>query len=165
MANKIFVLTTILFCCVSFSSAQPALPQRTLTVTATQAIHFGTFCVTGSSGGTVILGYDGTRTSTGDIALLTDTPTAQPAIFEIKLCQGRNVIITFTATTTLSGSNGGSLLMDIGPTENGFSGCLFTTNNDCNFITLLRVGGTLHIAGTTPPGTYAGSFEITFNQE
>ena len=147
------------------SFAQPDLPQRSLTVTATQAIHFGTLCVTGGAGGTVTVGYDGTRTSTGNIALLSIAPTAQPAIFEIKLCQGRNVIITFSATTTLTGSNGGSLTLDIGPTEKGINGASFTTNSDCNFITPLRVGGTLHIPGTAIPGTYTGSFDITFNQE
>jgi hypothetical protein len=92
-------------------------------------------------------------------------PTAQPAIFEIKLCQGRNVIITFSATTTLTGSNGGSLTLDIGPTEKGINGASFTSNSDCNFITPLRVGGTLNIPGTAIPGTYTGSFDITFNQE
>jgi hypothetical protein len=145
--------------------AQPGLPQRTLTVTPTQAIHFGTLCVTGGAGGSVTVGYDGTRTSAGNITLLSISPTARPAIFEIKLCQGRNVIITFSATTILTGSNGGTLILDIGPTEMGIDGASFTTNADCNYITPLRVGGTLHVPGTALPGTYTGSFEITFNQE
>jgi hypothetical protein len=92
-------------------------------------------------------------------------PIAQPAIFEVKLCQGRNVIITFSATTILTGSNGGSLTLNIGPTEKGISSANFTTNSDCNFVTPLRVGGTLNIPGTAIPGNYTGSFEITFNQE
>jgi hypothetical protein len=162
---KLLYFTTILFAFVNTTHAQPDLPQRTLTVTATQAIHFGTLCVTGGAGGTVTVGYDGSRTSTGDIVLLSIAPSAQPAIFEIKLCEGRNVIITFSATTTLTGSNGGSLILDIGPTERGINGVSFTTNSDCNFITPLRVGGTLNIPGTAISGTYTGSFEITFNQE
>lgn len=163
--NRLF-LVTILFFCVNISFAQPDLPQRTLTVTATQAINFGTFCVTGLAGGTVILGYDGSRSSTGDVILLSMAPTAQPAIFEIKLCQGRNVTITFDATITLTGSNGGSFTLDIGPTEKGGNNSNFTTNSDCNFITPLRVGGTLYIpSGPAIPGSYSGSFEITFNQE
>ena len=162
---KLLFLITALFFCVNYSFAQPPLPQRTLTVTATQAIHFGTFCITGVAGGTVIMGWDGSRTSTGDIALLSMAPTAQPAIFEIKLCQGRNVSINLDAATTLTGSNGGSFILDIGPTEKGGNYVSFPTNNDCNFITPLRVGGTLHIPGTAIPGTYSGSFDITFNQE
>jgi hypothetical protein len=162
---KLLIFTAILLVCVNASYAQPDLPQRTLTVTATQAIHFGTLCVTGGAGGTVTVGYDGSRISTGDILLLSMAPSAQPTIFEIKLCQGRNVIITYSATTTLTGSNGGSLTLDIGPTEKGINGASFTTNSDCNFITPLRMGGTLHIPGTAIPGTYTGSFDITLNQE
>jgi len=161
---KSLFLTTMFFFCASMVIAQPELPKRAISVQATQSINFGTFCVTGA-GGTVTVGYDGSTSSTGGITLLSIAPTAQPAIFEIKLCQGRNVNITFIPTTTLIGSNGGTLTLDIGPTEKGPNGCHFATNADCNFITPLRVGGTLHVPGTAPQGTYSGSFEITFNQE
>jgi hypothetical protein len=164
IVNRLF-LGAALFFCVNFSYAQPDLPQRTLTVTSTQAIHFGTFCISGVGGGTVTVGYDGSRSALGDIILLSMAPTAQPAIFEIKLCQGRHVIITFDATISLYGSNGGSLILDIGPTEKGGNSASFNTNSDCNFITPLRVGGTLHVPGTAIPGTYSGTFDITFNQE
>lgn len=155
---KMLFLTTFLFFCVNFSFAQ-------LTVTATQAINFGTFFLTGGAGGTVTVGYDGSRTSTGDILLLSMVPTAQPAIFEIELCPGGNVIITFDATITLTGSHGGSLSLDIGPTEKGPNGSIFSTNSDCNIVTSLRVGGTLHVPGTAIPGTYTGNFTITVNQQ
>ena len=112
------------------------------------------------------MGYDGSRTSTGNILLLSVAPTAHPAIFEIKLCEGRNVTITFDATTTLTGNNGGpSFTLDLGPTEKGPSGSSFPTNSDCSFITPLRMGGTLHIPGTAIPGTYTGNYAITFNQQ
>lgn len=161
--NRLFLVTTLLFC-VNFSYAQPDLPQRTLTVTATQAIQFGTLCV-GGVGGTVIVGWNGSRSSTGDVILLSMAPIAQPAIFEVKLCQGRNVIISFSPTTTLTNGTGGSLTLHIGPTEQGISGIKFSTNSDCNFITPLRVGGTLDIPGSVQIGVYTGSFDITFNQE
>jgi Domain of unknown function (DUF4402) len=157
----------IVFCFyanISYSQPPPP-PQRTLTVTATQSLHFGTLCCTGGAGGTVTVGWNGSRSSTGNILLLAIPPTAQPAIFEVKLCQGRTVTITFDATTTLTGSNGGSLTLDIGPTEKGITGSNFSTNSDCNFITPLRVGGTLHIPGNVIPGTYTGSFAITFVQQ
>ena len=156
-------ISLIVYAC--FSIAQPVLPQRSLTVTATQSIHFGTFCAPGGTGGTVTVGFDGSRTSSGEIILLSAAPTAQPAIFEIKLCQGRNVVITYSSTTILSSGSGGFLILDIGPTELGVNGSRFPTNNDCNFITPLRIGGTLHVPGNPPPGNYSGSFNITFNQE
>jgi hypothetical protein len=140
------------------------LPQRTITVTPTQGIDFGRFCVTGA-GGTVTVGYEGNRTSTGGIALI-GTPNAHSAIFEIKLCEGRTVNISFASTATLTGSNGGTLNLDLGPTEKGGNGATFNTNSDCNFITPLRVGGKLTIPpGTVIPGTYSGSFQINFIQE
>jgi hypothetical protein len=161
---KLLILATALFLCVGSSIAQPALPPRSLTVTATQSLYFGTICVNGL-GGTVTVGYDGSRSKTGNVILLPTAPTSTPAIFEIKLCQGRNVIITFDAQTILTGSNGGTLRLDIGPTEKGINGASFITNDDCNFITPMRVGGTLHIPDLALQGLYTGFFTITFNQE
>jgi len=162
---ELLFLTIILSFCDSLSFAQPVLPQRSLSVTATQGIHFGTFCLTGSSGGTVTVGYEGSRSSTGDVLLLTKAPTAHPAIFEIKLCEGRNVTINFDVSTTLNGSNSGTLTLNLGPTEKGINGVGFPTNSDCNFFTQLRMGGTLNVPGGAIVGTYTGSFAITFNQE
>ena len=167
LEKRIFHLLILSFTfsiCISFSFAQPLLPNRTLSITPTQAIHFGTLTVFGS-GGTVQVGWDGSRASSGNILLLSIAPFAQPAIFEIKLCQGRNVAITFAPTIILTGSNGGSLLLDIGPTEKGGNGASFFTASDCNFITPLRVGGTLHVPGNAIPGSYTGNLSITFNQE
>ncbi len=151
--------------CGSIARSQPVLPQRTITITPTQGIHFGTFCITGSLGGTVIVGYDGSRSKTGDILLFSKAPTAHPAVFEIKLCEGRQVNINFDATTTLYGSHSGTFTLNLGPTEKGDNGCSFATNSDCNFITPLRIGGTLHVPGTAVPGSYTGSFAITFIQQ
>jgi hypothetical protein len=160
------LFTVVVFCfCSTVTFSQPPLPQRSLTVLPTQSIHFGTLCSTGGAGGTVILGFDGSRTSTGDILLLAIAPASQPAIFEVKLCQGRNIIITFSPTATLTNGTGGSLLLHIGPTDKGISGAYFPTNADCNFITTLRVGGTLDIPAIVPTGVYTGTFNIIFNQE
>lgn len=158
------LLTALFLFCVNLSFAQPDLPPRSITVTATQAIQFGTLSV-GGAGGTVIVGWDGSRTSDGDVVLLSMAPFAQPAIFEIKLCQGRNVNILFDPFTILSNGSGGSLTLYIGPTEKGNSGETFAVTADCNFITLLRVGGTLEIPGGAQSGTYTGGFSITFNYE
>jgi hypothetical protein len=148
--------------------SQPSLPPRSFTVNATQALNFGTFCLNSlsSSGGSVQVDWQGNRSSTGQIILLNNN-TWSPAIYEIKLCSGRNVIITYSPTTTLSGSNGGSLTLNIGPTEKGGYGSSFPVNYDCNFITPIRVGGTLIIGNNSanPAGTYSGNFSITFNQQ
>jgi hypothetical protein len=163
---RLLLLATVFFLFICIPNAQPTLPNRTITITATQPLHFGTFTLVGGmGGGTVSVGYDGSRNATGSIFLSALAPSAQPAIFDVKLCQGRNVTITFAPTTILTGSNGGSFTLDIGPTERGVSGSQFPVENNCDFVTTLRVGGTLHVPGSSPPGVYSGSFEITFEQE
>lgn len=170
---KIIVMTSILMTvqisAVHRACAQPELPARSVTVNASQPINFGTFCLTtlGGSGGTITVDWQGNRTSTGDIVLLSNAPVAQPAVFDIQLCQGRNVMITYSAIANLNGSNGGSLTLDIGPTEKGGNGSSFPVDNNCDFITQLRVGGTLTVSGysANPGGNYSGNFSITFTQE
>jgi hypothetical protein len=158
-------LTTVFFFFAGFSFSQPGATQRTLSVTPVQAINFGAFCVTGNSGGTITVGWDGSRTASGSIVLLATEPIAQPAVFEVKPGQGRNVIISYPVTTTLTGSNGASFSLDIGPTEKGVNGARFTVNSNSFFSATLRVGGTLHIPGKVQPGIYKGYFDVTFNQE
>ena len=163
---KLLLITAVLSFCVNFSFAQfaPSLPQRTLTVLNTQAINFGTFCLTGSVGGTITVGWNNIVSTTGGVLHLAIGQGTQPAIFAIKLCQGRNVRITFAATTPLTGT-GPELTLHLGPTELGGNNALFTTNRDCDFITLLRVGGTLDVPDSALPGTYSGNLEIILNQE
>ena len=149
--------------------AQPELPSRTITVNSTQELNFGAFCLVnnGSSGGTVTVDWQGNRTSTGQVMLLASGPAHQAAIFEINLCQGRSVVISYPSTTIMTCSNGGTISLSIGPTEKGISGSTFQVNTDCSFITQLRVGGTLTVGSNAanPGGNYQGGFSITFNQQ
>lgn len=143
--------------------SQPALPQRSITLNPTQNLFFGKFYDKGN-GGSISVDWQGNRTTTGDTVAVPSSYGA-PALFDIKLCQGRNVTITYVPTVILTGSNGGSFTLDVGPTEKGENGAVFATENNCNFITILRVGGTLHIPAGSPPGDLSGSFEISFDQQ
>ena len=153
----------VFFLFVTISYAQPALPQRTITVQSTQPIDFGIFYNTGS-GGTITVDWQGNRTTTEGIIAISGS-IVKPAIFEVKLCQGRNIIIRYSPTTTLVNGVGSPLTLDIGPTEKGGLGSRFPVNTNCNFITTLRVGGTLHVPAGSAKGTYSGNFEMTFTQE
>jgi hypothetical protein len=157
------ILIFLLFICIGQCYSQPNLPQRSVTVTASQGIYFGKFYDTGT-GGDVIVDWQGIRTVTGGI-VAPPSSIVKPAIFEIKLCQGRNITISYSNSIPLTGDNGGIIQMDIGPTQKGNNGTTFAIENNCNFITILRVGGTLHILPNTPPGKFVGSFFITFDQE
>ncbi len=163
----LFAISQLLMPNESFGQKAPDLPNRTITLrNPTQTLKFGAFCVTGSGGGTVTVNWDGTRTATGSIILLNTEPF-QPAIFEISLCQGRNVTFNFTPPSiTMNGSpGGGTLNLEFLPEKS--AGIPFPVNNDCNFITPLRVGGKLTVGSPTanPSGTYNGSFSITFTQQ
>jgi len=159
--SKLLFLTTVFFFCLSVSYAQPDLPQRTITVQPTQSIDFGMFYVV--SAGTITVDWQGIVSTTGGVVSISSS-TVHPAIFDIKLCQGRNVTITYDPTTTIT--NGApSLTLNIGPTEKGPSGSNFPVSSDCNFITTLRVGGTLDVPSGSPSGIYNGSFSMTFTQE
>lgn len=156
------LISTVYFIYIGTTYAQPVLPQRTITVVATQPIDFGMFVVTGN--GTITVNYDGTRSATGGVIVLPSS-TVQPAIFDIKLCQGREVTIIYDPFVYINGDNGGSLKLNVGDTEKGPSGSQFPVNNNCNFITTLRVGGTLEVSGGSPIGIYTGSFSIDFTQQ
>ncbi len=159
--GRLLLLMVILCFCVSVSYAQPALPQRVITVQPTQSIDFGVFYVL--SAGTITVDWQGSIFTTGGVVSLSAF-NVHPAIFDVKLCQGRNVTISYNPTTTITNGTP-SLTLNIGPTEKGSSGSTFPVNGDCSFITTLRVGGTLIVPSASPSGVYNGSFSMTFTQE
>ena len=162
--SKCLVVTVILLLFANFTYAQPGLPPKSITVTATQPIEFGAFVPTGS-GGTIEVDFNGVRTAFGGVVLV-EASICKPAIFEVKLCPGRKVTISYAPSITISNGSGGSLTLNIGPTEMGVSGSYFMVTTDCNFVTNFRVGGTLIIPpGVVPTGFYTGVFDITFTQE
>ncbi len=156
------LVIALFFLIVGGSFAQPGLPPRVITLQATQSIDFGKFVVIGD--GTITMDWQGNLSSTGGVYLVPGS-FAQPAIFEIKLCEGRSVTMTFNATAILTNGTGGSLTLNIGPTEKGGNGDSFETIGDCNFITPLRVGGNINVPAGTPSGIYIGTFEITLEQK
>ena len=159
---KLSYLFILFFSGVAFT--QPVLPQRTITIFASQPIDFGLFYDSNGSGGTISLNPEGIRTVTGGIKTLPSFP-GRPALFEIKLCQGRTVTINYPTETILIGTNKAEIKMKIGPTNKGENGVIFATENNCNFITILRVGGTLTIPPNTKKGVFSGDFEISFDQQ
>lgn len=134
-----------------------------ISVYTIQNMHYGAF-TQGPIGGSVILSPTGIRTATGDVVLLNLGTSYMEAIFEIEGIVGTSVSIMNGPNATLTGSNGGSMSMTIG---------LSSPNSPFfNLIqppgrTPVHIGGTLNIGvpASNPPGTYSGTFYITFNQE
>ena len=134
-----------------------------LSVYTIQNISFGAFSH-GSTGGTISIANNGTRTSTGDVIALNLGISYYNSIFEIESPAGTIISILNGPDATLTGSNGGSMSLHIGSSNPGspFNNVVGPPGR-----TQINVGGTLTVGGaaTAPPGSYTGTIYITFNQE
>ena len=134
-----------------------------LTIYTVQNMSFGAFSI-GNSGGTVVISNTGTRSVTGDVLGLNMGTYYYKAIFDVDGPQGAIVSILNGSDVTLTGSNGGSMLMHIG-NSNPSSPFIITVAQPAR--TQVNIGGTLTVgnAAANPPGNYNGTFYITFNLE
>ena len=155
---------------VSLNSYAQTTPTDTLpgdpgalSIYTVQNIHFGAF-TQGAIGGTVVVSPSGTRSATGDVVLLNMGMSFLEAIFELEGVVGVNVSIMNGPNATLTGSNGGSMSMSIGTSSPASP---FTITVQPPSRTQVKIGGTLNVGApaSNPPGTYSGTFYITFNQE
>jgi hypothetical protein len=154
---------SILSCSLA-ATAQPP-PPRPITVYANpaQGLIFGAF-FQGSSGGTVILFPDGSRSSTGSLVLANLGYAFSPALFEIDANLGTAVSIMNGPDITLTGSNGGSIGLHIGTASTGST---FITQIASPGRTEVWIGGTLTVGSplANPSGSYSGTFSVTFIQQ
>ncbi len=143
----------------------PPDPPRPIEAEADHShpLAFGAF-TTGISGGTVSVGTDYNRNSTGTVVLLSLGYEFYPGRIYVRGSRGTLVTVTLSPTVTLTGSGGGILTLIPGPMQplSPFVLTLpYPTNHE------LLVGGTLNVGpiGTNPSGHYTGTFNITFNQQ
>lgn len=164
-SNLVFGLVAVFFLCTGYSAIgqqTPFPPPNQLQVYGIQELNFGSFS-TGASGGTVVISPEGFRSSTGSVILMGGM--FNQAIFEVKLIPGRLVQIIVGPQIQLTRvGGGGSMNMQVGPTDKGTS---FVTNSAHPFITRVNVGGTLFVGSSAanPAGSYEGQFSVTFIQE
>lgn len=141
------------------------LPPRPLTVTVnlSQNLNFGAF-YQGNIGGSVIIYSDGSRSSSGDIVLLTMGYSFSTGLYDVVANPGTLISILNGPDAILTGSNGGFMILQLGETNlsNPF---VITTMPPAS--TQLRIGGTLIVGNPiqNPPGNYGGTFDLTFVQE
>lgn len=134
-----------------------------ISVYTVQNMSFGAFS-NGVTGGTVIISTNGTRSVTGNVVPLNLGTSYFHSIFDIDAPIGSIVSIQNGSDVTLSGSNGGSMTMHIGGSDPPSP---FITIVSQPARTQVSIGGTLTVGSSAanPPGTYNGTFYITFNQE
>lgn len=152
-----------LICICSAQARGQEKPPRPVSVYTMQNLSFGAF-YQGINGGTVTVDYDGMRIATGDVILAGLGYAFYSAIFEIESEPGYLITIMNGPGATLTGSNGGSMILQIGEASTGNP---FIATNGSPARTEVKIGGTLVVGppGANPPGNYSGSFYITFIQE
>ncbi len=160
----IMCAVVVLFFIQSAAIAQEDPPRPiSLYVYPAQGLMFGAI-VQGTTGGTVTVYPDGSRSSTGDVTLISLGITYSPALFGIEANPGTLISILNGPDATLTGSNGGTMILQIGSSD-PVSPFVCTLPRPAR--NLVWIGGTL-IVGTplaSPSGSYSGSFSITFMQE
>jgi hypothetical protein len=112
----------------------------------------------------VSISANGSRSVTGSIVPLNLGVNYCQAIFEIEAPEGTVISIMNGGNVTLNGSNGGSMILQIG---NSDPASPFAITVPPPGKTRINVGGTLTIGNSAqnPPGNYSGTFSITFNNE
>jgi len=140
------------------------LPPRPIKVTVSlvQNLSFGAFYHIGT--GSVIIFPDGSRSSTGGVVLLIMGYSFNSGLYDVVANRGTLVSILNGPDATLTGSNGGFLILHIGDSD-PLSPFIVTTTPPA--ATQVRIGGTVIVgnAGANPPGNFSGTFDVTFVQE
>jgi hypothetical protein len=150
----IFIL---LFSLSAIAQENPPIPVQ-VEVDTDLNLNFGTF-TTGNAGGTVIVNSNGSRTSTGDISLVS-MDQGSHALFTVTANPG-TIITIGSQPITLIGPPGGSMDLKI---DSYSTGQTFITRTST---TSVFVGGTLTVGNSSqsPPGQYTEYFTLTFIQQ
>ena len=140
------------------------MPPRPFSVRVSTAQHlqFGSFIQVGDYG-TVTVDYSGTRSATGNVILpnISSSQFPTPALFIVDAEPGTLIRIQNVPDVYLTGSHGGTMKLTIG--ESSTRSPFVTIGQYTNVF----IGGTLEVKTLTdnPPGSYSGTFLVTFIQE
>jgi hypothetical protein len=156
------LLSTILIDKSAYAQQQPPRPFSIHTTPA-QGLFFGAF-YHGNAGGTVIIFPDGSRSTTGDVIQASLGFPFSPAIIEVEAAAGTRINIMNGANSTLTGSNGGFMTLQVGASDPAVP---FIITSSPPARTQVRIGGTLSVGNSlaNPVGAYSGQFNVTFVQE
>ena len=159
----------IILCCTSVAllaqspgDSLPKDPGR-ISVYVVQHMNFGVF-YQGSTGGTLILSNNGSRSATGDVVAVNQGVSAHTAIFEVEAIPGIMITLQNGPDITLTGSNGGTMNLHLGPPSPASP---FVSAVTPPGRTQVYVGGTLTVGSpqVSTAGVYSGTFSIMFFQQ
>lgn len=151
-----------------FSQEMPPKPSSSggsisVYVDPSQGLAFGAFYQIGT-GGTVTVNAGGSRMSSGNVILANLGYSYSPVLFQVTANSGTTITIMNGPDVSLTGSNGGSMNLHLGSSDVGSP---FTTTANPPSKTQVHIGGTLTIGSAiaNPPGSYNGTFTVTFIQQ
>jgi hypothetical protein len=123
-----------------------------LTIVTTQSLSLGSFAA--GTGGTVVLGATGTRTSTGGVTLLSSNSGTAAQFLVTGAPIAFSYGVTLPTSTNLTGPGTAMVLnqFTVNPTSGYNTGLGGQT---------IAVGGTLSVANNQTAGSYSGSFTVT----
>jgi len=166
--NRFIILSSLeimllLLCQLHAKAQQPPPKPISVYFNPSLGLRFGAFFL-GSSGGTVIIAPDGNRTFTGGVISASLGFTYGAAEFQVVANPGTLVSVMNGPDVSLTGNNGGSMMLHIGSSSPVTP---YVTSITPPSYTSIYVGGTLTVgnAVANPVGSYSGSFSITFIQE
>lgn len=131
---------------------------RTLAVTSTTELSFGTFAA-GNVAGTLTMSAIGNRSSTGGVTLVAANPGSQATV-NLAGTPGTTYSVSLPTSVQLTAATG-SATMSLGSfttTLTGAQGSLTTSGNGT-----FGIGGTLTVNANQAIGTYSGNFTVTLN--
>ena len=161
--SLLFALFTLLYCSASAQDPTDSLPGDPggVDVSKVQDLSFGAFSA-GAGSGTVTISNSGTRSSTGGVTLLNLGVSYFNAVFDIEAPPGTIITVINGSNINLTGSNGGTATLQIGSCSPASP---FTTTASPPSRTPVSIGGTLTVGSSPTPGTYSGTFSVTFNYQ
>jgi hypothetical protein len=135
-----------------------AVLVRTLSISSTTPLDFGTFAP-GASPGTVVMSPSGTRSSTGGVTLITSAPGSASSInLSGTPSTAYSVSLPSSVLLTASGGTATMTLNTFTTTLTGLQGSLSTAG-----IGSFGIGGTLAVGGSQAIATYTGTFTVTLS--
>jgi hypothetical protein len=157
LKRLVVVTLTVIILIISVGDLFAQEPPPVIDATVTQSLIFGAF-TTSLSTGSVTISSDGTRT-TNNVTGLFGFPYSN-AILRVSTNRPTLLSIVKGLDVPLTRAGGGSMTLQIGDPDLSSP---FLVPHPPGYV-LLNIGGTLLVgdALANPPGSYSGTFDLTF---
>lgn len=152
----IFLKPIVTWPAISIANSSVTIISDTLAITKTADLIFGTI-QSGSTQGTVTIGTDGVRSTTGGVTL-SNTDVGHAASFDITTSSHGSFSISLPKRVTLTGPGASMRANKFTSSPSSITG-----NLNSNKKATLNIGATLGVSANQLPGDYSGTFNVIIN--